>query len=125
MRHGDEAVHLHGVPAGQAHVGRTPRREARDVSACIGWEAEPRCPVNGAFHCCKLEDGHNDRQHVCECGETTAPNTARRLPAAPHGTIAGAQAHRRRGEKPCRACQIEVNRYEARRRPSRSKRGAS
>lgn len=39
------------------------------MSVCIGWEADPLCPVYGAMHGCELPDGHPEvGGHVCACG---------------------------------------------------------
>lgn len=55
--------------------------------ACVGWPADPPCPVYGDLHGCKLPDGHTGR-HVCKChtlsvaksGDVPAPKGARWVP---------------------------------------------
>lgn len=78
------------------------------AEACIGWPAEPACPVYGTFHGCKLPDGHTQRRHVCACGEASLRIAGVRLgeavPAC--GTDTGYHRHRRFGETVCHSCRI-------------------
>lgn len=34
---------------------------------CVGWDADPACPVYGAMHGCALDDDHRGA-HICKCG---------------------------------------------------------
>jgi hypothetical protein len=46
------------------------------MTPCIGWHADPPCPVYGDFHGCRHPDRHGGntggaKVHECLCGATT------------------------------------------------------
>ncbi len=52
------------------------------MNACVGWRADPPCPVYDDMHgCCLPDDMHNGRAHECACGERA--NTAAVAPLTP------------------------------------------
>jgi hypothetical protein len=57
------------------------------MSACVGWHAEPECPLYGDMHGCRLPDGHAGANHVCVCGQQARAHRTLARPNARNGAV--------------------------------------
>jgi hypothetical protein len=74
---------------------------------CVGWHADPPCPVYGAMHGCARPDGHPGKNHRCACGQLARNWRVGRIQ---HGTTTGYRHHRRNGESACAECRAAWSR---------------
>ena len=78
---------------------------------CIGWAADPFCPMYGLMHGCRHNDRHHGA-HVCVCGAQSRNGHPPR-PVARCGTAAGYKRHLRRQEQTCDECRRANALYQA------------
>jgi len=50
------------------------------MTPCIGWLADPPCPVHGITHGCRWPEGHTGGHHECICGATCRRQVERHSP---------------------------------------------